>query len=79
MFVLNLLRLTILKTTDIETTQIVPRLRLNVDDNEFFTKCILASPDDSDRKITPTKESHKRIQDAAELAVKYIRGHSSAL
>jgi uncharacterized protein with ParB-like and HNH nuclease domain len=58
--------------TDIETTQIVPRLRLNVDDNEFFTKFILASPDDPDRKISPSKESHNRIQYAAELAKKHV-------
>jgi uncharacterized protein with ParB-like and HNH nuclease domain len=61
-----------LKTTDIETTQIVPRLRLNVDDNEFFTKFVLASPNESDRKISPTKESHKRIQHTAQMAVKHV-------
>src|ERR1019366_2956481 len=37
-----------LKTTDIETTETVPKLRLNVDDNEFFTKYITASPDSPD-------------------------------
>jgi Protein of unknown function DUF262/Protein of unknown function (DUF1524) len=61
-----------LKTTDIETTQIVPRLRLNVDDNEFFTKFILASPDAPERLISATKESHKRIQHASELAMKHV-------
>src|SRR3990172_5313406 len=38
-----------LKKTDYETTEIKPQLRLNVDDNEFFSKFILSSPDSRDR------------------------------
>ena len=64
---------TYLKTTDIKTTEIVPKLRLNVDDNEFFTRCILPSPDSSDRKIQPTKASHRRIKAAAEIATKHVQ------
>lgn len=59
-------------TTDIQTTQVVPKLRLNVDDNEFFTKFVLASPNEQDRKIEPTKESHRRIQLATQLAISHI-------
>jgi uncharacterized protein with ParB-like and HNH nuclease domain len=62
-----------LKTTDLKTTQNVPRLRLNVDDNEFFTKFVLSSPNDPSRKISPTKESHKRIQHATQIAQKHVR------
>jgi hypothetical protein len=62
-----------LTTTDLETTATVPKLRMNVDDNEFFTKYIAASPDSPDRKIQPTKDSHKRIQSAAKNAVKHIK------
>lgn len=62
-----------LRTTDIDTTSIVPKLRLNVDDNEFFTKFILSSPDHPDRKITPSKESHQRIKLASEIAAKHIQ------
>lgn len=62
-----------LRKTDIDTTEILPQLRLNVDDNEFFTKFILSSPDSADRKIAPTKESHQRIKTAAEIASTHIR------
>ena len=62
-----------LKTTDIETTETVPKLRLNVDDNEFFTKYITSSPDSPDRKIEPKKDSHKRIKAAAEIAAQHIQ------
>src|SRR5215213_4708146 len=55
-------------TTDLETTAIVPKLKMNVDDNEFFTKYVAASPDSPDRKIQPTAESHRRIQVAAQKA-----------
>ncbi len=61
-----------LRTTDIETTQIVPKLRLNVDDNEFFTKFILAEPSSPDRGVKATKESHSRIQRASQIAAKHI-------
>ena len=57
-----------LKKTDLDTTDTLPRLRLNVDDNEFFTKTIVSSPDSPDRKTDPIKESHKRIKKAAEIA-----------
>ncbi|HEV2223213.1 MAG TPA: DUF262 domain-containing HNH endonuclease family protein [Candidatus Acidoferrales bacterium] len=63
-----------LKTTDLETTETVPKLRLNVDDNEFFTRCIVSAPDSSDRKIEPTKDSHQRIKKAAEIAAQHIQG-----
>jgi hypothetical protein len=62
-----------LKKTDIATTDIIPQLRLNVDDNEFFTKFILSSPDSPDRKTNPTKQSHERIKMAAEISAKYIK------
>ena len=61
-----------LSSTDLETEQTVPKLRLNVDDNEFFTKYVLSAPDSPDRQIEPTKESHKKIEEAARLAATYI-------
>lgn len=61
-----------LRTTDINTTEIVPKLRLNVDDNEFFTKSILANPSSPDRGIQPTKESHKRIVKARAMATQHV-------
>ena len=62
-----------LRTTDIETTETVPKLRLNVDDNEFFLKFILSPPDSPDRKVEPSKISHERIKVAAEIAARHIQ------
>lgn len=62
-----------LKTTDLETTETVPKLRLNVDDNVFFTKFITASPCTKERKTQPSKESHRRIKAAAELIAKLLQ------
>jgi hypothetical protein len=59
-----------LKTTDLETTETVPKLSLNVDDNEFFRKHII----DGDKNVAPSKESHKRIELAAKLAAEHIHG-----
>lgn len=61
-----------LYTTDLDTTETVPRLRLNVDDHEFFRKAIVSEPDSEDRKVLPMKQSHKRIQHAASVARTYI-------
>ena len=61
-----------LSGTDLETEQTVPTLSLNVDDNEFFTKYVLSSPDSPDRQIEPTKESHQKIKRAAQLAAEHL-------
>jgi hypothetical protein len=58
-----------LRTTDIETTESVPKLTLNVDDNAFFTKYIV----DGDHTVAPSKPSHQRIKHAAELAEEHIQ------
>ncbi|MGD9711482.1 MAG: DUF262 domain-containing protein [Thermomicrobiales bacterium] len=53
---------------------VVPRLQLNVDDNEFFVRFVLGRPDDPQRKTaSPTKESHKLIKQASEIAAQHIR------
>lgn len=62
-----------LLTTDIYTTEDTPKLRLNVDDNVFFTNYVLSPPDSPDRKIEPTKDSHKRIINAAKLASLHLQ------
>lgn len=61
-----------LYTTDLDTTETVPKLRLNVDDHEFFRKAIVSEPDNKDRKALPMKQSHKRIQHASAVACTYI-------
>jgi Protein of unknown function DUF262/Protein of unknown function (DUF1524) len=69
----NHIETTFLRTTDLETTQAVPKLRLNVDDNEFFTKYVIASPHETSRKIKPSKESHEKIKLACTLAAQHVK------
>jgi hypothetical protein len=65
---------TFLSTIDPRSTQTVPKLRLNVDDNEFFTNSVVARPGSKARaNAKATRESHKRIKSAAEHTAQYIR------
>lgn len=61
-----------LYTTDLKTTETVPRLRLNVDDHEYFRKAVVSEPDSPDRAVKPTKESHRRIAKAIDIAKEYV-------
>ena len=63
-----------LKTTDLDTGDNVARLRLNVDDNEFFLNYIIATPNEPGRKIQPIKDkkSHERIKNASKIAKQFI-------
>ena len=57
-----------------ETREKKSRLKLNVDDNEFFRKRILSREGTPERsEVTATKQSHHRIQRAAELANAHIQ------
>ena len=58
-----------LKTTDLETTETVPKLKLNVDDNEFFKKYVI----ECDRPTSPLRESHKHIKAAAFVAERHLK------
>jgi hypothetical protein len=62
-----------LATTTILLASIVPRLTLNVQDNEFFRRRIVLSPDHKDRKTTATHESHRRIEEARKLISKHVQ------
>jgi len=57
---------------DLGTLDIIPKLRLNDDDNDFFLKRILTNPDSHERTIEPTKLSHRKIAQAAELASNHV-------
>jgi hypothetical protein len=63
--------------TDTLTEEILPKLRLNIDDHEFFMNHVLLNPDDTRRIATTTgkhaKESHKRIAAAARYIREYFR------
>jgi hypothetical protein len=62
-----------LKTIDFRTEKDVPKLRLNVDDNEFFTNYVVSQPGNAKKTVKPTKDSHKRIACAARLASERVR------
>jgi hypothetical protein len=66
-----------LKKTNLETLESIPKLFLNETDNDYFCKRILASPDHADREIMPLKESHKRIDKAAQLAAAHVQSLAS--
>ena len=63
-----------LNTIDRTARQRVPRLTLNVDDNEFFRKRIISAFRDPERQVKPARESHKRIEQARKMAEKHIQG-----
>jgi Protein of unknown function DUF262 len=67
-----------LVTRDLRSQERVPKLRLNDVDHDFFHKAVLTAPNDPVRKMDASKESHKRIKCAAELAEKHV-GHLVAL
>ena len=51
-----------------------PRLRLNDADNDFFVRRILSEPHEEGRTAVATKESHRKLVRAAELARDHILG-----
>lgn len=54
---------------DREQVDVVPKLTLNIDDNEYFKNRIIALPDSKERlSVEAKKESHKRIDFAAKKA-----------
>ena len=53
---------------DIKTTERIPKLSLNVDDNEFFIKRILSRRGEADKKIPATRYSHERLEKAYAIA-----------
>ena len=67
----------LLHKKDLKTLELIPKLKLNDADNDFFVKRILLNPNNSERAYTPTKQSHFRIQKAAELAQDFVASISS--
>lgn len=57
-----------------KTHETLPRLQLNVEDNDYFVRRVLHLPDSVERKAAITsKESHKKIDAAAKLAAKHVK------
>ncbi len=57
---------------NLRTRYIVPNLKLNEGDHDYYEKRILSLPDDPDRNTRPLKQSHRRIDKAAILAREHI-------
>jgi hypothetical protein len=65
-------------TTDRKSHDTFPKLRMNVQDHDFFTRRILARPDDPKRQAIKStsadlKDSHRRIIRAARVASQHIK------
>ncbi|MCJ7430133.1 DUF262 domain-containing HNH endonuclease family protein [Candidatus Bathyarchaeota archaeon] len=59
---------------DREQVETVPKLALNTDDNEYFKNRIIALPNAKERQsVEPKKESHKRIDFAANKAESLVQ------
>jgi hypothetical protein len=56
-----------LSERDIRSQELMPHLRLNQADHNFYSKRVLALPDHPDRSVQPSRPSHRRIAGAAEL------------
>ena len=65
-----------LRNIDRNTEEIVPRLKLNIEDNEFFVQRILLAPQnaayDTAQRIQPVRTSNKRILRASDLATEFL-------
>jgi hypothetical protein len=57
---------------DYSTEKLEPKLTLNVDDNDFFVKRILSTPDSADRGVKAELDSHRKIEVAARLAAEHV-------
>lgn len=62
-----------LQKKDLRSQEIRPNLKLSMSDHDFFLKTILAKPDDPSRKTVPSRESHRKIIKAAELARDHVQ------
>jgi hypothetical protein len=61
-----------LMARDLRTTNILPKLRLNSVDHEFFQGHVLSTPGAPDRSVAPTRDSHRRIASAAKIAREHV-------
>src|SRR5262249_33445696 len=61
-----------LLSRDMRTREILPKLRLNEYDHDYFVKRVLSRPGSSDRNVATEKDSHRNIDNAAKLAERHI-------
>jgi len=62
---------------DIWSKEILPRLRLNDGDHDFFVKRVLSLSDSQERGVSPIRESHRAIALAADIAEERVRQTSA--
>jgi hypothetical protein len=62
----------LLSKKDLKTLTLIPKLKLNDVDHDFFANRILLPPTDTARNIPATKPSHHRIARAAQLANEHV-------
>lgn len=67
-----------LLTDDIWTKDLTPKLKLNDVDHDFFQRTVLEPPTPGRKKIKPTRDSHRRIQDAQSIASEQVYKIASA-
>ncbi|ADB16150.1 protein of unknown function DUF262 [Pirellula staleyi DSM 6068] len=65
-----------LMSTDLRSQEIVPRMKLNETDNDYFKSRVLLKPDDPVRKehqkAIPNKDSHRKLHAAAKIAAQQV-------
>jgi uncharacterized protein with ParB-like and HNH nuclease domain len=57
---------------DRRTQERIPRLVLNENDRDFFTKSVLSPSDSPDRNAMPARDSHRRIANVATVAHDHV-------
>ncbi|HEY5793716.1 MAG TPA: DUF262 domain-containing protein [Bosea sp. (in: a-proteobacteria)] len=66
-----------LRTVDRATEAMTPRLSLNLEDNEFFRRAVLASPEDHDYAAAaatlPQRASNLRLKEASDQCLTFFR------
>jgi hypothetical protein len=66
-----------LRNIDRDTEAVVPRIKLNLEDNDYFVRRILLSPKDAtyvdSLNVMPARTSNERLQDASNQSEQFIR------
>ena len=65
-----------IRSTDRNTEAVLPRIKLNLEDNDFFVRRILPGPEDPGyaerEQISPTRASNIRLLNASRLVAEFI-------
>lgn len=72
-----------LRTVDRSSEAMTPRLSLNLEDNEYFSRAVLAFPEDEDFKaaaaMEPTRASNQRLKEASAQCEAFFRSGMESL